>query len=214
MKNNLISLIAGFLIIGLAVFYTSFDYSEKEEESTEKTSIVEEDSEISNIRQKEDYMNYQITIETNKGDIKFETFANEAPNTVQNFIKLTEKGFYDELIFHRVIKGFMIQGGDPHGTGTGGPGYTFDDEINPELDIYQEGYNKGIVAMANSGPNTNGSQFFIMVEDYPLPPQYTIFGKVVEGQDIADKISKVERDRNDKPVEDIAIEKVSIEEIN
>ncbi len=160
----------------------------------------------------EDYMNYLVTIETNMGEIKFTTYSDEAPNTVENFISLAKKGFYDGVIFHRVIDGFMIQGGDPTGTGTGGPGYTFDDEINSEAEIYQNGYDKGIVAMANAGPNTQGSQFFIMVNDYPLPPAYTIFGKVVSGQEVADAISVVEKDTNDKPLEDVVIKSVSIEE--
>jgi peptidyl-prolyl cis-trans isomerase A (cyclophilin A) len=106
----------------------------------------------------------------------------------------------------------MIQTGDPTGTGRGGPGYTFNDEINPDSEIYKKGYLKGIVAMANAGPNTQGSQFFIMVADYPLPPAYTIFGKVISGQETADSISLVEKDNNDKPFQDIIIEKIVIEE--
>jgi len=162
--------------------------------------------------EQEDYMNYLVTIETNKGEIKFTTYADEAPNTVENFVSLAKKGFYDGVIFHRVIDGFMIQGGDPTGTGMGGPGYTFEDEINPEAEIYQNGYDKGMVAMANAGPNTQGSQFFIMVDNYPLPPDYTIFGKVVSGQEVADAISVVEKDASDKPLEDVVIKSVSIEE--
>ena len=162
--------------------------------------------------EQEDYMNYLVTIETNMGEIKFTTYSDEAPNTVENFVSLARKGFYDGVIFHRVIEGFMIQGGDPTGTGTGGPGYTFEDEINPEAEIYQNGYEKGTVAMANAGPNTQGSQFFIMVKDYPLPPDYTIFGKVISGQEVADAISVVEKDANDKPLEDVVMKSVSIEE--
>jgi cyclophilin family peptidyl-prolyl cis-trans isomerase len=126
-------------------------------------------------------------------------------------VKLAEEGFYDGVIFHRVIDGFMIQGGDPTGTGTGGPGYSFADEIDPESEIYQEGYKKGVVAMANAGPNTQGSQFFIMVADYPLPPNYTIFGKVVSGQEVADAISVVEKDGRDKPLQDVIIQEVVLE---
>jgi cyclophilin family peptidyl-prolyl cis-trans isomerase len=159
-------------------------------------------------------MDYIITLETNKGNIKFETYSNDAPNTVDNFINLAKKGFYNGIIFHRVIDGFMIQGGDPTGTGMGGPGYNFEDEIDANSKIYKEGYHKGIVAMANAGPNTQGSQFFIMVADYPLPPLYTIFGKVAEGQEVADEISLVEKSVNDKPLEDIVIKNVLIEEIN
>ena len=160
----------------------------------------------------ESNMNYIVTLETTKGEMKFETYADDAPNTVKNFITLAEKGFYDGVIFHRVIDGFMIQGGDPTGTGMGGPGYTFDDEINTNSAVYKEGYKKGVVAMANAGPNTQGSQFFIMVADYPLPPAYTIFGKLITGQDVADEIAKVEKNENDKPNEDVVIERVLITE--
>ncbi|MCF7845603.1 MAG: peptidylprolyl isomerase [Candidatus Pacebacteria bacterium] len=169
----------------------------------------EEDLVISNNNDKN--MNYEITLKTNKGDIKFETYYDDAPRTVENFVKLAEEGFYDGVIFHRVIDGFMIQGGDPTGTGTGGPGYSFADEIDPESEIYQEGYKKGVVAMANAGPNTQGSQFFIMVADYPLPPNYTIFGKVVSGQEVADAISVVEKDGRDKPLQDVIIQEVVLE---
>ncbi len=155
-------------------------------------------------------INYMITIETTKGEIKFKTYDNDAPNTVENFVTLANKGFYDGLIFHRVINGFMIQGGCPTGIGTGGPGYAIDDEIDPNSEIYQRGYRKGVVAMANAGPNTQGSQFFIMVADQDLPPAYTIFGEVVSGQDVADEISLVERDFSDKPIEDVVINKISV----
>jgi cyclophilin family peptidyl-prolyl cis-trans isomerase len=157
-------------------------------------------------------MQHTITIKTNKGDISFVTYDADAPATVKNFITLAEKGFYDGLIFHRVIPGFMIQGGDPVGNGTGGPGYKFDDELNPQTDSYKAGYKKGVVAMANAGPNTNGSQFFIMVSDYPLPNNYTIFGKVVSGQDIADAISNVKTGANDVPLSKVTMEKVTVTE--
>jgi len=157
-------------------------------------------------------MNHIITIKTNMGEIRFMTYDTDAPRAVNNFIILAQKGFYDGVIFHRVIDGFMIQGGDPTGTGRGGPGYTFEDELNPEAESYKEGYKKGVVAMANAGPDTNGSQFFIMVADYPLPHNYTIFGKVISGQDVADAIAKVKKDSNDKPVSPITMEKVTVEE--
>ena len=112
---------------------------------------------------------HTVTIETSKGTIIFETYDTDAPKTVENFIKLANKGFYNGTIFHRVIEGFMIQGGDPTGTGMGGPGYQFADELNPTAPSYQIGYTRGTIAMANAGPNTNGSQFFIMHKDYPLP---------------------------------------------
>lgn len=151
-----------------------------------------------------------ITIETNYGKIVFETYNEDAPNTVKNFVTLAEKGFYNGLTFHRVIKGFMIQGGDPSGNGTGGPGYKFNDELNPATPSYKAGYKKGVVAMANAGPNTNGSQFFIMHADNPLPNAYTIFGKVVEGQDVVDKIANVQVGANDKPVAPVTMSKVTV----
>lgn len=155
-------------------------------------------------------MKHLVTIKTTLGEIKFETYDADAPNTVKNFIDLAAKGYYDGVIFHRVIDGFMIQGGDPTGTGRGGPGYTFADELNPATESYQNGYKKGVVAMANAGPNTNGSQFFIMVADYPLPNHYTIFGKVVSGQEVADQIAKVPADANDKPLTPVVIERVTV----
>jgi len=152
---------------------------------------------------------HMITIETNYGKIVIETYDSDAPNTVANFVSLAGKGFYNGLIFHRVIKGFMIQGGDPNGNGTGGPGYQFADELNPSTASYKAGYKKGVVAMANAGPNTNGSQFFIMTEDYPLPNNYTIFGKVVSGQDVVDKIANVPTGANDKPLSPVTMTKVT-----
>ncbi len=153
---------------------------------------------------------HMITIETNYGKISFDTYDADAPNTVLNFITLTNKGFYDGLTFHRVIKGFMIQGGDPKGDGTGGPGYQFRDELNPDTPSYKAGYKKGVVAMANAGPNTNGSQFFIMTADYPLPHSYTIFGKVVSGQDVVDKIANLPTGANDKPNSPVIMTKVTV----
>lgn len=152
-----------------------------------------------------------ITLETNYGKIVFETYNNDAPKTVNNFITLAEKSFYDNLTFHRIIKGFMIQGGDPNGNGTGGPGYQFEDELNPNTESYKNGYKKGVVAMANAGPNTNGSQFFIMTEDYPLPNAYTIFGKVIEGQEVVDAIANVQTGANDKPISPVVIKKVTVQ---
>ena len=148
---------------------------------------------------------YIATIHTNKGEIIIELSPSLAPNTVNNFIFLAQEGFYDGVIFHRVIEDFMIQGGDPTGTGTGGPGYEFGDEIERRLDFGQA----GIVAMANSGPDTNGSQFFITVAPAPhLNGAYTIFGQVTQGQDIADAISKVTTGAGDRPVEPITVESI------
>lgn len=151
-----------------------------------------------------------VTIETSMGTIQFETYDADAPKTAKNFIDLANKGFYDGVIFHRVIPGFMVQGGDPTGTGTGGPGYQFADELNPATASYKEGYKKGVVAMANAGPNTNGSQFFIMQADYPLPNLYSIFGKVVKGQEVVDKIANTPRDGRDKPLTPVVMKKVTV----
>jgi cyclophilin family peptidyl-prolyl cis-trans isomerase len=140
--------------------------------------------------------NKKAVIVTNKGTIEFEILP-EAPKAASNFITLTKDGFYDSLTFHRVVPGFVIQGGDPIGNGTGGPGYKFEDEK------VTRSYDKGIVAMANSGPNTNGSQFFIMLDANPLPPSYTIFGKVISGQEVVDSIQ----------VGDV-MKKVTIEDLN
>lgn len=150
----------------------------------------------------------KAVIETNYGKIEFVLYEKDAPKTVENFIKLADKGFYNGIIFHRVIKGFMIQGGDPTGTGMGGPGYQFADELNPSALSYKEGYKKGVVAMANAGPNTNGSQFFIMLQDTPLPLNYTIFGKVVSGQDVVDKIGGDATSANDRPINPVKMNKV------
>ncbi len=154
---------------------------------------------------------YTAVIKTNLGDMTVEFFTEDAPNTVNNFISLSKDGYYDNVIFHRVISGFMIQGGDPSGTGHGDygkfPGYEFEDELNN-----QRPYEKGILAMANRGPNTNGSQFFIMHVDYPLPYSYTIFGQVVDGFDVIDKIASVETDSADKPTTDVVISTVQVTE--
>lgn len=229
----LLAIFGGYLMFG-ALFPNQDDYQKGSEASISSDQIPKEDDNkvvidntqkitpeikpdkptvptIDKTNNKPVNKEHTVTIKTNLGEIKFVTYDVDAPKTVQNFINLANKGFYNGVIFHRVIPGFMIQGGDPTGTGMGGPGYQFEDELNPATDSYKEGYLKGVVAMANSGPNTNGSQFFIMVADYPLPNNYTIFGKVVIGQDVADAISKVERNRSDKPLSPVTIEKVSVE---
>jgi cyclophilin family peptidyl-prolyl cis-trans isomerase len=156
---------------------------------------------------------HTITLDTNFGKVKFQTYDADAPKTVENFITLANKGFYNNLTFHRVIKDFMIQGGDPTGNGTGGPGYAFEDELNPATESYKSGYKKGVVAMANAGPNTNGSQFFIMLADYPLPNKYSIFGKVIEGQSVVDAIGLTKTDGNDKPLSPAIIKSAIVEEL-
>ena len=152
---------------------------------------------------------YSAELETSLGNIVIELFTETSPITVNNFVTLSNDGYYNDVIFHRVIKGFMIQGGDPSGTGHGDmgkyPGYDFEDELNNPMN-----YDKGIVAMANRGPNTNGSQFFIMHADYPLPYQYTIFGKVLSGIDVVDTIGNVQTGENDKPNEDVVIYSIKI----
>jgi len=170
---------------------------------------------IEEIEQKE--KTPMVILKTNLGDIKIEFFEKDAPKTVANFIKLSSEGFYNGARFHRVIKGFMIQGGDPNSKdndwsndGTGGSGYQFEDELNPQTESYKAGYLKGTVAMANSGSDTNGSQFFIMLENYPLPRNYTIFGKVVEGQDVVDKIGNLKTYENDNPRGQATINSVEI----
>jgi len=150
---------------------------------------------------------YMATLATNHGEIVIELDASRSPLTVNNFVFLANDGFYDGVIFHRVIENFMIQGGDPTGTGRGGPGYRFRDEIEGDAS-----YSRGTVAMANSGPNTNGSQFFIMHNDYGLPHSYTIFGKVTSGMDAVDSIATTDTDRSDRPQRDAIIEKVTITE--
>ena len=133
------------------------------------------------------------TIDTDKGPIELEFLPMDAPKAVENFRLLAERGYYNNLTFHRIVKGFMIQGGDPSGDGTGGEsawGGTFEDEIKPDSPTYSNGYRRGIVAMANAGPNTNGSQFFIMHQDYPLPPAYVIFARMTKGIEIVDALAE------------------------
>jgi len=159
--------------------------------------------------------NRTAVIETNKGTIKFELLEQDAPKTTENFRLLADKNYYDGVIFHRVIRNFMIQGGDPLGEGYGGEsawGGKFDDEIDRSSPLYQGVYEKGTVAMANAGPNTNGSQFFVMHIDYPLPPSYTKFGRVIEGQNVIDTIAEVETNGNDKPLEPVVMNKVYVED--
>ena len=205
-----------FLILLLLLSYCSTDQSGTEEvledtDTTTTTGVTMSDK----VYDKQPDMNinmdttYTAVIKTNLGDMTVEFFLDDAPMTVNNFVSLAKDGYYDNVIFHRVISGFMIQGGDPSGTGHGDygkyPGYEFEDELNN-----QRPYEKGILAMANRGPNTNGSQFFIMHVEYPLPYSYTIFGSVTEGLDVIDKIASVETDSADKPTDDVVINTVEI----
>ena len=229
MQNKTIWIIIGLVII-VATTLSIFTYKNNDNPTTaknegglgldqagvsvmprsEKETAPQEDKKNTSTQKN---MQHLVTVETNFGEIQFETYDADAPKTVQNFITLAQKGFYDNLIFHRIIKGFMIQGGDPQGTGTGGPGYQFEDELNPDTESYKAGYQKGVVAMANAGPNTNGSQFFIMLEENPLPHNYTIFGKVVKGREVVDKIGLVKTGAGDKPVSKVVMKKVTVVEV-
>jgi cyclophilin family peptidyl-prolyl cis-trans isomerase len=146
------------------------------------------------------------TLHTNHGAIAIELFDDDAPKTVENFLKLARDGFYNGVVFHRVIPGFMIQGGDPTGTGSGGPGYQFEDEFNENKVV------RGALAMANAGPNTNGSQFFIVTTEAAswLDGKHTVFGRVTDGMDVVDTISDLETDGRDRPHEDVVIERVDV----
>jgi cyclophilin family peptidyl-prolyl cis-trans isomerase len=148
------------------------------------------------------------TLHTSEGAIELELHADDAPKTVENFIKLSRDGFYDGVIFHRVIPDFMIQGGDPTGNGTGGPGYEFEDEFNEHKVV------RGALAMANAGPNTNGSQFFIVTAEATpwLDGKHTVFGRVTSGMEVVDRIAQADRDANDRPRETISIERVELSE--
>jgi len=148
------------------------------------------------------------TLTTDKGDIVVDLFTDGAPKAANNFLALARKGFYDGVIFHRIVRGFVIQGGDPTGTGRGGPGYQFDDEP------FKGDYHRGTLAMANAGPNTNGSQFFICLDDLvgKLPKSYTIFGQVTKGMDVVDAIAAGKTGAQDRPVEPVTIQKVTVAE--
>jgi cyclophilin family peptidyl-prolyl cis-trans isomerase len=149
---------------------------------------------------------YSATLHTNHGDIAIAFHPEHSPNTVNNFVTLARDGFYDGVIFHRVVPGFVIQGGDPTGTGTGGPGYKFRDELDGP-----GAYSRGTVAMANAGPNTNGSQFFICLDDVKLPHLYTIFGEVTAGMDAVDSVAAAPR-RGEQPIDDCVIKSVTVTE--
>ncbi len=177
-----------FIIIAILGIYFLRQNSQSKPNSktTENNSMKNKDADIKPTQslQIDKSKKYTAILHTEKGDITITLTADKTPVTVNNFVTLARKGFYDNTIFHRVIKGFMIQGGDPKGDGTGGPGYQFDDEK------FEGEYTRGIVAMANAGPNTNGSQFFIMHQDYSLPKNYVIFGKVTKGLETVDTIAQ------------------------
>ena len=180
----------------------------EEIEEPQETEETEKEAEVIETKVTEvEEMNTIVKLETNQGVMKIKLYDDEAPKTVGNFKKLVSEGFYDGTIFHRVIKDFMIQGGDPTGTGMGGPGYKIDDEFGPGLKHDK----KGILSMANSGPNTGGSQFFITLAATPwLDGKHAIFGEIVEGQDVLEKIGTTKTAPGDKPVEEIKMGKATI----
>ncbi len=199
----------------VAWFIGSSMHLEKQEKTPEALSNTGEISSQKNIK-KTETKNMKAIVKTNKGDIEITLKEEGTPKTVENFVKLAKEGFYDGTKFHRVIKGFMIQGGDPLSKddnmmdrwGTGGPGYQFDDEISSD-----NHNNKGTIAMANAGPNTNGSQFFINVADNNfLDTKHTVFGKVTQGMDIVEAIESTETFPDDKPVEAVIVESIEISE--
>lgn len=209
MKNTLI-ITAGFLLLlgaGCTTSATS-GTTPVAQESSSPTPVVETQKwTFPGTLPAEQIQNKQIRLSTSKGDIVFTLYSDTAPKTVSNFVYLASNEYYDGLIFHRVIEDFMIQGGDPTGTGSGGPGYKFEDELADSRT-----YSRGTVAMANAGKNTNGSQFFIMHKDVPLPHSYSIFGEVVEGMDVVDMIATTPTDGRDRPVTEITMTKVSVED--
>lgn len=210
------------LLVGAGIWYvknkggqmtvsTSTESNIKQDETSTNTPKTPENMMDKPEMQIDASKTYTATLHTSKGDISIEFNSKQTPVTVNNFVSLAKKGFYNGTTFHRVIKGFMIQGGDPKGDGTGGPGYRFDDEA------FKGDYTRGTVAMANAGPNTNGSQFFIMHQDYPLPPNYVIFGRVVKGIEAVDAIAESPVKASftgepSQPVEKIIVNTVDIEE--
>ncbi len=213
-KIIIILVVAVSAIIIFFMNYTNRD-NKTNDDKTNKESLVEGKTQETVVNNAEDTTKgnkHNVVFKTNLGEIEFELFSDKAPKTVNNFIKLAGEGFYDNTKFHRVIKGFMIQGGDPlskddsskAGWGTGGPGYTFEDEIHDANNNVI-----GAISMANAGPNTNGSQFFINTANNSfLDTKHTVFGKVVNGMDVVKKIESVSTDPTDKPIEPVIIEKI------
>lgn len=206
MKRSLLTFLTIFSFI---TFGCTKDYADINKNDNQQNKEVNKLDELMNLAEDEILV---VTMQTNLGNIEIQLFANETPKTSKNFAGLAQKGFYDGIIFHRVINNFMIQGGDPTGTGRGGEsiyGGKFEDEIVPSLHHDQA----GILSMANAGPNTNGSQFFITLVPTPwLDGKHTVFGKVISGLDVVQAIGKVETSKPfDKPLQDVVMEKVSVE---
>lgn len=219
--KNLVWALAGLIFVVICVFlFTSGGDSQNDTTIPTPISVATPSPDITSIdlnKVQGEKMNLPFEVlkleEIQGKTVKFDTSAGvvlvelstDTPIASSNFISLVNKKFYDGLVFHRVIENFMIQGGDPKGNGTGGPGYSFVDET------VKLPYKRGVVAMANSGPNTNGSQFFIMHKDYQLPPNYTIFGKVISGIEVVDKIASSQVDDNDKPVSEVVMQSVTLQ---
>lgn len=210
MSNKTAVVIVGILfviIIILVIVLLQPSQTDKISDSQLKKPLPTETKNINSEIEIDMKKTYQAIIKTSEGEITIKLNAKETPITVNNFVKLSKKDFYKNTIFHRVIKGFMIQGGDPKGDGTGGPGYQFNDEP------FTGDYKRGIIAMANAGPNTNGSQFFIMHKDYDLPKNYVIFGQVVKGIEVVDKIAEAPVEQSgegSKPINPVKVISVSI----
>lgn len=200
-------IIVSALIAGIFFFKTNNNNIKQSEGSVTPTTVIVDSTPMTPDANK----NYKAKFTTTAGEFTVQLNAVQTPKTVDNFVTLAKKNFYNNTIFHRVIKGFMIQGGDPKGDGTGGPGYKFDDEP------FDGEYTRGTIAMANAGPDTNGSQFFIMHVDYPLPKNYVIFGKVIEGIETIDKIAQAPVNtsvsgENSKPVNPVTVTSIEIVE--
>lgn len=230
MKKDALTIVF-FILFFVGIWYFVY-YAEADKNTTSEDYVVNTEKGDTNLpkdpnwNEEENIINTndtkqmtKATLNTNMGEIEIEFYEKEAPNTVANFKKLSSDGFYNGIKFHRVIKGFMNQAGDPLSKddtksdywGTGGPGYKFADEIDAQSDLYTKiGYKNGVVAMANSGPNTNGSQFFIMAADYPLPPLYTIFGHVTKGLDVVEKINNTSTNASDRPLQPVIIESITL----
>jgi cyclophilin family peptidyl-prolyl cis-trans isomerase len=211
MKLKVISLVMSTALIslfqGCASQPKTPTFAEKASAQTATQTILTQAEMSPAVKIDERKETMKATIQTTLGTIEVELYADKAPKTVENFATLARKGFYDGIIFHRVIPGFMIQTGDPTGTGTGGPGYKFADEFNKSLRHDKP----GVLSMANSGPNTNGSQFFICEVPTPwLDDRHSVFGQVVSGMDVVTKIANAKRDSRDKPLETIQMQKVTI----
>jgi len=211
MKNAYVMLLAVIFLIGLFFLFTNRGNNERAKTQVQVgPTVIATTMPTPTSMETNKSKNFQALMTTSVGEITIQLFADKTPLTVNNFVTLAQKNFYNNTVFHRVIKGFMIQGGDPKGDGTGSPGYTFADEP------FEGEYARGTVAMANAGPNTNGSQFFIMHQDYALPKNYVIFGKVISGIETVDKIAEAPTainpgsGENSKPVTPVVVKSVTI----